>query len=186
MSGFTQKAIKEAFVELLNEHPLSQITVKMIVEKCGINRNSFYYHYQDIPALIEEIIKDESEALISENPSIASVEDAMKAATLFASRNRTAILHIYNSVNRDIFERYLWDVCEHIVEAYGRSIENWDKVSEFDRGILSRFYKCECFGVVIEWLNDRMETDVNDYINRFCELYHGMAEVMVKRCLEKK
>jgi len=38
---FTKKAIKDTFIELLNERPLSQITVKDIVEKCGINRNSF-------------------------------------------------------------------------------------------------------------------------------------------------
>ena len=186
MPNFTENAIKATFLELLEKKPLTDITVKMIVEECGINRNSFYYHYQDIPALIEEMIKDEADRLISENPTIASVEEAMRAATTFASNNKTAILHIYNSVNRDIFERYLWDVCAYIVEAYGRSIENWDKVSEFDRNIISRFYKCECFGVVIEWLNDRMETDVNAYIDRFCELYHGLAEEMVKRCLEKK
>jgi AcrR family transcriptional regulator len=186
MPNFTENAIKATFLELLEKKPLTDITVKMIVEECGINRNSFYYHYQDIPALIEEIIKDESDKLISENPTIDSVEQAMKAATSFASRNRTAIMHIYNSVNRDIFERYLWNVCGHIVETYGRSIEGWDKVSEFDRGIINRFYKCECFGVVIEWLNDRMTTDVNVYIDRFCELYHGMAEEMVKRCLTVK
>ena len=47
MANFTQKAIKETFIALLEEHPLSDITVKNIVETCGINRNSFYYHFQD-------------------------------------------------------------------------------------------------------------------------------------------
>ena len=42
-----------------------------IVEKCGINRNSFYYHYQDLPALIEEIIKEEAEAIIRKYGSTA-------------------------------------------------------------------------------------------------------------------
>ena len=45
MANFTRKAIKEAFLKLLNQRPLSQITVKDIVEDCGINRNSFYYHF---------------------------------------------------------------------------------------------------------------------------------------------
>ena len=64
MANFTQKAIKETFIALLEEHPLSDITVKNIVETCGINRNSFYYHYQDIPALIEEIVKEQAETII--------------------------------------------------------------------------------------------------------------------------
>ena len=43
MANFTRRAIKEAFTSLLEERPLNDITVKDIVERCGINRNSFYY-----------------------------------------------------------------------------------------------------------------------------------------------
>lgn len=64
MPNFTERAIKESFVRLLNEKPLSQISVRMIAEDCGIHRNSFYYHYRDIPSLIEDIVKDEVGALI--------------------------------------------------------------------------------------------------------------------------
>ena len=46
LAGFTRKAIKETFITLLEERPISEITVKDIVETCGINRNSFYYHFQ--------------------------------------------------------------------------------------------------------------------------------------------
>ena len=53
MSSFTRKAIIEAFVKLLNERPLNKITIKDIVEECGINRNTFYYHFRDVPDLIE-------------------------------------------------------------------------------------------------------------------------------------
>ena len=42
MQNFTKKAIKETFVTLLDQRPLNRITVKDIVETCGINRNSFY------------------------------------------------------------------------------------------------------------------------------------------------
>ena len=58
MPNFTKKAIKETFVALLDERPLNRITVKDIVEACGINRNSFYYHFEDLPALLEEIIAE--------------------------------------------------------------------------------------------------------------------------------
>ena len=54
MPNFTKNAIKASFMKLLNEKPLNKISVKNIVEDCGINRNSFYYHFQDIPSLIVE------------------------------------------------------------------------------------------------------------------------------------
>lgn len=47
MPGFTKQAIKANFLKLPDMYPLRDITVKMIVDDCGINRKSFYYHYQD-------------------------------------------------------------------------------------------------------------------------------------------
>ena len=70
MANFTARAIKASFIKLLNERPLSKISVRDIVEDCGINRNSFYYHFQDIPALIEEIITEQTETIIREHPTI--------------------------------------------------------------------------------------------------------------------
>ncbi len=64
MANFTARAIKASFIKLLNERPLSKISVRDIVEDCGINRNSFYYHFQDIPALIEEIITEQTKTII--------------------------------------------------------------------------------------------------------------------------
>ena len=45
----TKNAIVEAFWQLLDEKPFNKITVKNIVELCGVNRNTFYYHFSDTP-----------------------------------------------------------------------------------------------------------------------------------------
>ena len=55
MSAFTKRAIKSTFLELLNQKTLDKITVKDIVETCGINRNTFYYYYADIYDLLEQL-----------------------------------------------------------------------------------------------------------------------------------
>ena len=41
MADFTKKAISMSIMRLLDEKPLKQITVKDIVDDCGINRNTF-------------------------------------------------------------------------------------------------------------------------------------------------
>ena len=56
MANFTKQAIKAAFLELLDEKPLNKISVRDIVERCGINRNSFYYHYASLPELADSAI----------------------------------------------------------------------------------------------------------------------------------
>lgn len=184
MPNFTKMAIKATFVRLLNEKPLSQITVKDIVEECGVNRNSFYYHFQDIPALIEEIVTEEADRIIAEYPSVDSLETCLNAVLEFARKNRRAILHIYNSVNRAIYEQYLWKVCRHVVTAYGKELFRDKPLKKEDKELIIRFYMCECFGMVMEWMDSGMSESAHKNVARICELRKGMGDEMVRRCLE--
>lgn len=88
MPSFTKKAIKEAFIKLLEQYPLKQISVKDIVEECGINRNSFYYHFADIPSLINEIMVENADRIIEEYAGADSLEKCLTAAAQFALRNK--------------------------------------------------------------------------------------------------
>ena len=60
----TKKAISEVFWQLLEEKPYNKITVQNIVERCQVNRNTFYYHFQDIPDLTEYSIKEWTDQVI--------------------------------------------------------------------------------------------------------------------------
>ena len=53
----TKETIIDAFWQLLEEKPFNKITVQNIVERCHLNRNTFYYHFQDIPNLAEYTVK---------------------------------------------------------------------------------------------------------------------------------
>ena len=121
MPNFTKRAIKETFLKLLDQRPLNQITVKDIVEDCGINRNSFYYHFEDLPALVDEIVEEQVQALIQNHPTISSVEECFDAVIELVMENKRAIYHIYNSLSRDVFEQYLMDACQYIVSTYLQS-----------------------------------------------------------------
>ena len=182
MANFTEKAIKEAFVELLGEKPLSGITVKDIVERCGINRNSFYYHFRDIPSLIEEIVTGEADRIISEYNSIDSLEMGLRAALEFVGNNRREILHIYNSANRDIFEFYLWKVCDHIVKSYMTALESEGfPIPEDDRSALAKFYRSVCFGLAMDHLRRGMKEDEGEEIFRIAKLQKDLISEVNKK-----
>ncbi len=184
MPNFTKMAIKATFIRLLNERPLGQITVKDIVQECGVNRNSFYYHFQDIPALLEEIVTEAADRIIAQYPSIDSIETCLNVALEFATENRRAILHIYNSINRAIYEQYLWKVCDHVVSSYAKVAFGEKPIRDFDREILIQFYRCECFGMAMDWVGKGMKDGVQGRISRLCELSKGMVEEMIERSLE--
>ena len=112
MANFTKQAIKASFLKLLNQQPLNKISVRDIVEDCGINRNSFYYHFRDIPSLLGEIVADQTEQLIRAYPSISSLDECFHVAFRFALENKRAVMHIYLSVNRDVFTQSMLKLCE--------------------------------------------------------------------------
>ena len=95
MPTFTKKAIEIALFKLLNEKPLSKITVKDIVEECGINRNSLYYHFQDIPALIEESIIEETNSILEDISGITTMRESVEKIIRRLYQNKTALYHIW-------------------------------------------------------------------------------------------
>lgn len=185
MANFTKKAIRDSFVKLLSEKPLSQITIRDIVDDCGVNRNTFYYYFQDLPQLVETIVDEEAQRIIREYPTIDSIEGCLNAAIDFVLKNRKAVLHIYHSINRDIYEQYQWRVCEHVVTVYLDGILSGRRVSEQDRKVIIDYIKCVCFGVIIGWLETGMQEGIQARFHRICELKQGDLEHMIARC-EKK
>ena len=106
MAVRTKQAIRQAFIELLNERPLDKISVKDIAERSTVNRNTFYYYYADIYALVEEIFQTETQLFMEKLRSYASWEEAFREATAFVSENKRAVHHLFNSGNRNILEHY--------------------------------------------------------------------------------
>ena len=64
MTNFTKKEIINTFVKLLNEKEFDKIKITEIVKECGINRNTFYYHYEDINDLAKSFLDDLKEKIV--------------------------------------------------------------------------------------------------------------------------
>ena len=176
MANFTKEAIKASFRRLLEEQPLNRITVKAVAEECGINRNSFYYHFQDMPALVEELIRDDCDSILADYPSIDSIEQCLAVAVDFARRHRRAALHIYNSTNRDLYEHYLWHICEYVVTVYFSNAFPESALEADDRELLIHYYKCLCFGQLSDWMRGGMRDDPCAAFHRLCLLRKRQLE----------
>ncbi|MGN0455175.1 MAG: TetR/AcrR family transcriptional regulator [Ruminococcus sp.] len=176
MPSFTKDAIKKSFLKLLNEKQLNKITVKDIVEDCGINRNSFYYHYDDILSLLEEILTEETEALMPARSKPSSIYECLISAIEFALKNRKAVMHIYNSPNKEMIERYLNRVSQHAVSSYINSASSDYDISENDKEAIILYYKSLLIGFVVDWISSGMRYDLGDKIKRICEIFDGSME----------
>lgn len=59
----TRKAIKEAFLKLIQTKGYERITIQDIASEAMINRNTFYLHYVDKPDLLEKLCQESIEKL---------------------------------------------------------------------------------------------------------------------------
>lgn len=185
MPSFTKAAIKQSFLKLLNEKPLNKITVKDIVIDCGINRNSFYYHFADIPSLLEEILLDETGEIVHSQTDPGSLYDCLLKAVDFALNNKTAALHIYNSANRELLEQYVNRVSQRAVGDFIDIVSADYGLNKDDKEIIVMYYKCQLVGFLIDWLGRGMKYDLRDKLARLCELYDGSMETAFKRASSK-
>lgn len=185
MPSYTKKAIEASFVRILNEHPLANITVKMIVEDCCVNRNTFYYYFQDIPALLEEIIVQETNRIIDSIPDEFTFGDAVNVALNYISTNKKAVLHLWDSTGRDVFEVQMMKVCEYIIKRY---IENRDYdtlIDERSLELVIDYLKCEFFGQITNWLNNGMSYDVVEHARKLSLLFEGTLRSAVEKNAKK-
>ena len=182
MSNLTRIAIGTSFKKLLEEKPLKKITIQDIVDDCGINRNTFYYHFHDIPFLLESLLKDDFDKLILENPDINSIEDCLNTVSRFIEENKIATLHIYKSINRDIFEKFQWRICDYAVNQYLSKQFPKVTISEDDKDIILLYIKSLCFGVIMGWLENDLKNDIQPFIHRICELKQGELDIVLEKC----
>ena len=110
MAQYTQKAIIETFEKMLIEMPFDKITVSALVRRCEISSNTFYYHYSDIYQLLEEIFLTEAQKSVEKMEVGQSWEEGLKTGLCFVKENKKLIYHVYNSLNRETIELYIYSV----------------------------------------------------------------------------
>ena len=183
MTTLTKDAIKNSFLKLLNRKPINKITVKEIVEDCGINRNSFYYHFDDIPSLMEEIFNEQADEFVSRNITSENLYDILMEAIEFSLESKTAIMHIVNSPNRNLFDRYLNRVAQRTVTEFFNNLTGDLKTMKAeDREAIVMYYKSLLIGFVFEWISDGAQYDLALKIKRICELFEGTTLIALGRC----
>lgn len=180
MADFTKSAIKTAFLTLLSAKPISRITVKDIVEECGINRNSFYYHFRDIPALTEALVEEQLEKLVSAYSPEDPIGVFMNAVVDYAENNRSLALHVFRYMDREQFEKGLLKYCMSVARAYTERTFFDADISPADRELIAKTRGCECFGLLIDWLAGGMDGGMKERIARILELHSYTAGAMLK------
>lgn len=155
-----KEAIMEAYLQLLDKETEKRITVNDIVKHCGVSRNTFYYYFSDISALIDEMQLRWAELIrMPEDPE--SVMDCLVPMTRYAKEHGNGMLRAYQSISHERFLRDLDRMWDAIVSRYVDTREA-NALSGEDRELLIRFFRSVFVGMTLDWLNAGMSYDLTD------------------------
>lgn len=173
MAQFTKKAIIQTFLELLAHKSLDKITVKDIVDRCGINRNTFYYYYKDIYDLIEDIFQIEEQKIKQDHPKSDSFYLELKGRMNLILEYKPAIAHIFYSKSHDIFDKYLNAVSQDFISKYVREQAKTLSVSEENIRLVEICYAASLRGVVVKWVQNENGVSSETFIRKLSILYEN-------------
>lgn len=185
-SLITKKAIAAGMKELTKKKSFDKITVSDITEICGLNRQTFYYHFQDkyelvdwiyyneaISIIINELDYDNWDALVLQFLAKIKEEDYFYINTLKAS--------VENEFREYLFKVTVELLCDIISQITANS-----GAAEKDIRFIAEFYAFGIVGVIVAWAQHGMK-ETPEYITaQLKNLVYGTEKYATLRYQSKK
>ena len=181
MPQYTKKALAEALKAALQTKPLDKITVKELVETCRINRQTFYYHFQDIYDLLGWIYQTEAIDSIRYKKSYDTWQQGLLAIFTYVRDNQELCINTYRSLARDHLERFLDEVLNdllgHVVDEIAADTAAAGEQKQF----ITRFYSYAFAGVLLDWLKQGLKTPPETLARQIGHLMDGTIRAALLR-----
>lgn len=185
MANFTRREIKKTFVQLLEERRYSDITIKDIVETCGISRSAFYYHYPDIPSLLDEIVKERADEVIGQYTKIESFDECLDAMAVAIKSNKRALMHIYRSIDREYLEKQIIRLSNYVISTYINTVLANEEISDEHKKSIISYLEYLMVGFIVSWLQSGMDDAKADNFRETLKYLNNAAYEMAQRMKEE-
>ena len=155
MASFTKFAILKVFGDLAASRPVDKITVKDITDQCGISRNTFYYHYQDIYQVLKAYVQYSAEHVIE---LMAEDEAENGKAGLkgirYLEANRELLCNLYRSAANEEVRSCLQSASQIMFDRLIESVSQGMEVQAEDKKILSAVCQYTVRGIMTSWMEE--------------------------------
>lgn len=147
---YTINGIKEAFLELINQHSYSQITVAQVCRQAEITRSTFYLHFNNLTDVLNSVLDD----------------------ALMISQNNAGSLPLTNNISIDYLKQNesLLPTCQRIANSQKyRALLMDPDLSEYIIGRIANHERAS----TISLIQERTGLDQKDAENLFIYTLHG-------------
>ena len=163
-SDITKKLLAQALEELLKEKSLNKISIQEIVNICNLNRQTFYYHFEDIHKLVEWSFKRLIMNPLSQYEGEALWQEGLRELLIGLEKNRTVCKHALCDMTQDqIYNLFYKDIALLVQKAVDEI--SHDKEINFKYIDNITTYFSISFGSIIEqWIFGRIHQSVDELV----------------------
>lgn len=183
MAQMTKRALAAALKELLKKKPLDKITVTDITEACEVNRQTFYYHFQDIYDLLDWTLQEDARHLVANKINLDNWEESIAALFVYMQENRMLVLNAFHSIERDTLEKEVFKLLSPLLHRLFSAQEGFDRLSEADQDFIVSVYGLGITGLFLRWIGANMMSPPEPMIRQLYRLMGGSLQGVVQRFL---
>ena len=186
----TARYMNEAFISLLEKKDYEYITIKEICEKAGVNRSTFYLHYETMDDLVEEIIENINKELLDSYTSENVINlDKINEYSLeqlilitpkilipyleFIKKNKLLYKVVISKPTvlkaKDSFSKRYNDVILPIIKRFG--------VTEREYKYTLVYYINGLFAMIAEWIRNDCNEDIDYLANLMSKVVVGDKKI---------
>ena len=178
MTSSTKLALATSLKRLLQKKFLDDITVKELVEDCEVNRQTFYYHFQDIYDLLHWFLEHETQQALQ---GTDQWQDALIAAFHYIKDNHIIIFHIFRSNGRDHLDCHFFTLARALCVSLLKEASSEQVLTDKDMEFLIDFYMYAVSGLMLGWLADDMKEPPDQLAARISFLLEDELPRVVRR-----
>jgi len=178
MANHTQGIILEAFESMLDRMPFEKITVTALIRECNIGRSTFYYHYEDIFALLDAALLKEL-GRYKEAAQDKNWQEVLKALLYACRANKKRVYHIFNSLSRERLEHYFFEQTESTISAYILRMAEQRRAAPERTQIITDIVVYAVYGYFLRFLRDDMEDDIEASVNKLGAVFDELLDRML-------
>lgn len=152
-----KEVIAQAAQRLITEKHVKKLTVKDIVEECQITRQSFYYHFEDIPALFRYILQRDGERLQRETDRLNDPENALKYLFQIAINAIPDVRRSMQTNYREELQQLIYEYFYRLLEAEEEKMNLYAGFSSADKKLFLHYHSCALLGILQQWNEEDTE-----------------------------
>lgn len=172
MPKSTKQDILDTLLILLRDKTISDITVKDLTERCGISRQAFYYHFQDLYAVVDWGLRQD-------------LEGARSVVVEQMVRNRTVVLNLYRSFERSYVEHYLRKWALPLVTEKVAQVAKCYRVTREQTDFVAELITITLLSLVLGWMDRGMPGKALEHLDDLRTISDGGVDTILER-LERK